>query len=395
MNLRALLNELTLNSGAEYDVHLLVHVKDNNAPFWESEPLYERIRVENVPEEFQGLVTLWSGRQMEMVYPGPFCNDTNIPQQPIHHVYRSAHMPLQHFTIQHPEYQFFWNWEMDIRYTGHYYKLCQQLGQWAKDQPRKGLWERNAKYYILAIHKDWKGFSKTVQEENRNGGNHAIWGPVSFPRSKPILEQHTVAAPHDRDNGEQDAWGVGEDADLILLSPIFDPEDSRWFWEKDVTGYDRELPIPPRRAAVNTSGRLSQRLLRVMHEEMLQLQHTMWTEMWPATIALHYGLKAVYAPHPVYFDRKWPLDAFDSAFNGGKYGSSGGNASSAFGPREDQHLGSTWYFHAKFAGTLWRRWMGFAEDGAGGREREEKGSGRMCPRLVLLHPIKYETGPMT
>lgn len=66
----------------------------------------------------------------------------------------------------------------------------------------------------------------------------------------------------------------------------------------------------------------------------------MWTEMWSTTIALHYGLKTVYTLHHAYFDRKWPLDAFDSAFNGGKYSSSGGDASSAFRPRENQHLGS-------------------------------------------------------
>lgn len=160
-----------------------------------------------------------------MVYPGPFYNDTKISQQPIHYVYRSAHMPLQHFAIQHPEYQFSWNWETDIRYTGHYYELFQQLGQWAKDQPRKGLWERNAKYYIPALHNDWKGFSNTVQEENRNGGNQAIRGPVSFPRSKPILEQYTAAAPHDRDNGaggrEREEKGSGRMClRSVLLHPI-------------------------------------------------------------------------------------------------------------------------------------------------------------------------------
>jgi len=63
---------------------------------------------------------------------------------------------------------------MNIGYTGHYYELFHQLGQWAKHQPRKGLWERNAKHYIPAIHNDWKSFSDTVQEENRNGGNQAI-----------------------------------------------------------------------------------------------------------------------------------------------------------------------------------------------------------------------------
>jgi len=30
-------------------------------------------------------------------------------------------MPMQYFAYQHPEYDFFWNWEMDIRNTGHWY----------------------------------------------------------------------------------------------------------------------------------------------------------------------------------------------------------------------------------------------------------------------------------
>lgn len=393
MNLRALINELSLGSGAEYDVHLLVHVKGGTAPFWKSKRLYDRIVSESVPAEFRDLVTLWSETQMKMVYPGPFYNDTSRLHLPVWDVTRSMHMPLQYFAMKHPEYDFFWNWEMDIRYTGHYYELFRQLGQWARDQPRKGLWERNAKYYIPAIHGDWKHFSQKVQKENMHGGNRPVWGPVNFPSSEPVLEQYVVRPPNNSTDNSQDSWGIDEDADLILLNPIFDPQDSHWYFEKDVTGYDRSLPLPPRRAAINTAGRLSQRLLRAMHDEMQRLHHTMWTEMWPATAALHYGLKAVYAPHPVYFDRRWPLDRFEAAFDGGRFGSAGGNASSPFGWREHQHRGSSWYFDSRFAGTLWRRWLGVRERGVGGREDEETGSGRMCLRPVLLHPIKHETGP--
>lgn len=32
-------------------------------------------------------------------------------------------MPTQKFAIDHPEYSFIWNWEMDSRFTGNYAEL--------------------------------------------------------------------------------------------------------------------------------------------------------------------------------------------------------------------------------------------------------------------------------
>jgi hypothetical protein len=37
-----MINELALKSGAEYDVHLLVHVKNNTTPIWADESVYNR-----------------------------------------------------------------------------------------------------------------------------------------------------------------------------------------------------------------------------------------------------------------------------------------------------------------------------------------------------------------
>ncbi|KAK5019065.1 hypothetical protein LTR16_000900 [Cryomyces antarcticus] len=390
MHMRAMINELALGSGGEYGVHLLVHVKDDTLPFWESKQLYERIRA-SVPDEFRGLVTLWSEKQMKMIYPGPFSNNIkNRSRKPTHHVFRSAHMPLQYFAINHPEYDYFWNWEMDIRYIGHYYELFDGLGHWARRQRRKWLWERNAKYYNKALYGDWEQFSEIVRQENEAAGNRPVWGPVAFPNASLVQEQYGVRPPGKVEKEAHELWGVGEEADLITLNPIFDPDGSGWVFEKDVTGYDLEVPIPPRRAAIITAGRLSRRLLNVMHEENLRLKHTMFTEMWPPSCALHYGLKAVYAPHPVYFDRKWPLDDFENIFNGGRYGSSGGNASSVFHcAHEHNQQGSSWYYNSRFAGPLWRRWLGHTENGEGGAEEEKEDSGRMCLRSMLLHPIKY------
>jgi hypothetical protein len=199
---------------------------------------------------------------------------------------------------------------------------------------------------------------------------------------------------------------VGEDADLITLNPLFDTDESGWIFANDVTGYDTNLPIPPRRCAIVTASRLSYRLLAVMHEENWRLHHTMFSEMYPATMALHHGLKAVYAPHPIHLDREWDLAEVDKAFNGGRDHSSSGPGSPFDLQNEHNHKGASWYYHSEFAGLLWRRWLGYAQyDGrgpnggrsgegtlSGGKQEEESpdNTGRMCLRSMLVHPIKWE-----
>ena len=75
------------------------------------------------------------------------------------------------------------------------------------------------------------------------------------------------------------------------------------------------MPTPPRRCAIVTVARLSKRLLNLMHTETYKMRHHAFPEMWPPTVALHHGLKAVYAPHPVYMAHNWPLDYLDRTFN--------------------------------------------------------------------------------
>jgi hypothetical protein len=60
--------ELGLNTGGLYDVRILVEVKDNSA-FLASEKEAERV-LHSVPEEFRGLVHLWSEHEMHAYYPG-------------------------------------------------------------------------------------------------------------------------------------------------------------------------------------------------------------------------------------------------------------------------------------------------------------------------------------
>lgn len=403
LNFRAMISELSLRSGGEYDVHFLLHVRDNYLPIWADGETAQRVLDENVPPEFHSICTLWSEAQMRLLYPIRFGSSVENPSNSdIHGVYRSAHFPLQHFAMTHPQYAHFWNWEMDMRWIGNYYELFDRLGVWTKSQPRVGMWERSAKYYIPRYHGTWDNFTDLVNRETEAGGRLPIVGPVMFPGKTSLRRE-------DRGQSflpgscagklalDRSRCGVGEEADLIMLNPLFDPEGSGWVFSRDVTGYSRGTPVPPRRSAIITASRLSRRLLEVMHEETWRLRHNMFSEMFPASMALHHGLKAVYAPHPVYMDREWDLGSVNDAFNGGRDGTSGGNGSPFDLRNEHNHKGSTWYYNSDFAGLLWRRWLGYAEMDArgvlkGGKEAEEseEGTGRMCLRSMLFHPVKWE-----
>lgn len=388
LTIRAMITELSLKTGGEYDVHLLVQVKDDSIPIWTDKEVYRETLEESVPEELWGITTLWSEELMRLYYPGPFGENFENPSgQAIHGVYRGAHFPLFWFAQQHPEYDYYWNWEMDLRYTGHYYEFNKKVTDWARKQPRKGLWERNARYYLPDFHGDWANFSKIIEMQTlADSTTSPIWGPVTFNNDGMLPSPNETKPPVAwiEDNYE---WGVGEEADLITFNPMFDPGKTNWVFRADVDGYSRHYTIPPRRTAIITVSRLSKRLLDIAHKETYLMHHSMFPEMWSPTIALHHGLKATYAPHPMYFERNWPLAYMNQVFNHPKPGQS------VFGFGEHNQLGNSFYYHSIFAGNLWRRWLGYKENGVGGSWYELSGTGRMCLRSTLFHPVKYERGP--
>jgi hypothetical protein len=333
------------------------------------------------------MATLWSEQQMRMYYPEPFPNNVyNHAKAPVHSVYRSAHFALQWFSQARPEYDFYWNWEMDLRLTGSYFEFHNSIGEWAKKQPRKGLWERSSRYYIPELHGSWKNFTEMVEEELYNSDEKPVWGPPKFENTGMLPSPPETEPPHSylQDNYE---WGVGEEADIITFNPIFDPAKTNWVFRDDVTGYDLELPEPPRRCAIITVSRLSKRLLDLMHRETYLMKHHMFPEMWPPTVAFHHGLKAVYAAHPVHFDHNWPLEALDNTFNKPPK-----PTDSVFGWGEHNQLGNSFYYNAGFSSEWWRRWLGSRENDKGGPAAEEAGTGRLCMRSTLFHPVKYEKG---
>ncbi|KAJ5752904.1 hypothetical protein N7520_009821 [Penicillium odoratum] len=413
MYMRSVISELSLMSGGEYTIHFLVHVKNNDLQIWSDDDTYQRVLHDALPEEFRGMGTLWSEAQMSLMYPG--LEETFTRGLPVHGVYRSTYMPMQYFAYQHPEYDFFWNWEMDARYTGHWYHLFDKVGDWARAQPRKGLWERNSRFYVPSVHGSWEDFRQMVRVKTESGtnspnnmwsvvkpdgtekdrdinglhqqGDKFIWGPER-PDEPDIFEVEGEGIPPTTMEKDQYQWGVGEDADLVVFNPLYDPEGTTWLLRDDVTGYTKENGMPPRRTAIITASRLSRKLLMTMHKETSLRHHSMFSEMWPATTALHHGFKAVYVPHAVYIDRRWPTKYLETVFNAGRNGASGGARTSVFGDREHNFKGTTWFYSAGFSPNIWRRWLGMRVDNDGGEQQELAGEGRMCLPPMLLHPVK-------
>ena len=391
--LRAIISELSLASGGEVDVHFLIHVQDEHLPIWASDELFDRVLKESLPEEFQGMGTLWSVGQMKLIYPPPFPKSiVNFSGGNIYDAYRSLHFPLQYFAAKHPEYDYFWQWEMDIRVTGHYYELLHQVTEWAQKQPREYAWERSSKFFIPALFDNsYSSYARSVEAEVRNSRQTPITGPqMAKEKLLSIPEQQL---PTDSDHI----------TDLITFNPLFDPNNTRWAFHDDITGYNNTRP--PTRAALITASRLSKRLVMLMHEETYAKNHTMFPEMYPASIALHYGLKAIYAPLPVYLDRDWPAVHANEVFNNvkisekskanGMRGINGyfhGKGGSVFGPGEHVFRGASYYSNAGFSSYLWRRWLGheIRNDEIMWESEGGPGGGRMCLPQMVLHPVKED-----
>ncbi|KAK6530894.1 hypothetical protein TWF281_007728 [Arthrobotrys megalospora] len=324
VGLRSLITELNVNTGGEYDVHLLMHVKDENLNIKDA-VVARKVLKESIAEEFWGIVTLWSVGMMRGEYKELEAVGREWWEHDIYDAYRSVWLPQQWFSRMHPEYEYFWTLEMDAKYTGHWYHFFDKIDSFAREQPRRGLWARNARFYVPSVHGSYKQFTAMVEEQSLP--EERIWGPVE---GVDVNTEKTVKKMFEREEEDKEySWGKGEDADLITLSPIFDPVNTTWVIKDDFTGYGNERPAgekynpfwtgPPRRGAVVAIYRFSRRLLETMEVENRRGRH-MGVEMFPASVALQYGLKAVYAPHPVFMDRRWPGRYLESLWNGGKGG---------------------------------------------------------------------------
>ena len=381
MSIRSLITELALGSGGEYEVFFLYNVKGLGRSVYNlTEPEYRGIIQEQIPLEFQAMTVLWN----EMLWPDRY---PLIPEG-ARIVHTSQWLCVQWFAQMHPEFDFYFNWELDVRYTGHNYDFVSKVNDWTAQQPRKGLWERNSRFFIPSYHNhNYSWFSEVVQsrytdQAKTHSNDGTIWGPLP-PKGQP-------GRPWDQTPPTKEVnqyWGVGEDADLITFLPMFEPSVTHYAFLHAWFNYNEKMRGnggPDRRASIVTFYRLSNRLVNMMEIENTQKPgHHMGSEQFPEAVCLHHGLKAVYAPHSLLMEKQWPAQATDFIFNNGdqkrvldrypylaRTGTGSGGTDSCFGMGREHNFFSisTFYYRAKLALDLYKQWLGFEVDGVGGEK---------------------------
>ncbi len=99
-NIRALVSELALRSGGEYQVFLLVHVKERG-PNPLDESSYGSVLEESVPVEFRDMAILWDDGSVQEMYP-----ELGKEEATVHN---AQWLSVQWFMQEHREYDYVWN----------------------------------------------------------------------------------------------------------------------------------------------------------------------------------------------------------------------------------------------------------------------------------------------
>ncbi|OQE02618.1 hypothetical protein PENSOL_c002G11059 [Penicillium solitum] len=370
-NIRAMIMELSLLSGAEYEAILLIDAKDEVLPDQMDNVTMGGFKEEYLPEELRGLAVFFNTKLLEDWYP----------TIDVHQAMYQCFQPVQIFSQLHQQYDFIWQFEMDARYTGHLYHLLEQATEFAKQQPRKHLWERNSYFYIPAVHGTWDEFNEMVDQLMVD--RPTVWGPVPveglnvsndapFPPPMPTAEMDTSS------------WGVGEEADVITWLPQFNPTNTGWPM-RDVIYEFTEGSDTPRRASPVAMSRLSARVLRLMHADLTEKGLGLGSEMSPTSWALYYGLKSVQIPQPIYHAQEWNPEELNRRAHSGEPGaiSAGSDSIWTWDMHHDILKNMTYMFDSEYSGRLYRAWLG-----DGDAEEWKRDNRSICLPPMLLHPVK-------
>lgn len=276
------------------------------------------------------MVTLWSEKEMTLRYPvyGDFRPGIDAAG-----LYRGCLLRLQRFAIQHLEYNSVINWEMDTRFTHTYDHLLESISSYA--------YHASAQTYTL-----WP--IDGVNLYKFSGGN----GSCS-----------------------------NKDADIIVFSPVRNPQNSYWYWKYDVQGFP-SMQSTDRAASVGTNLWLSRRALLALENMSADRHQSMFCEAMALSLVFRSPsvsdsapealcsdrFKLVHYPHPVAFKYQVSPSRLDSLLK---------SPDAVLAKRNEEALKDTsFYYDSSIAAAIYRRW------------RSESDA---CVIPLLLHPVKSKT----
>ncbi|KAL1303234.1 hypothetical protein AAFC00_006649 [Neodothiora populina] len=302
-NLRSLVTEAALDRSAEYAVFLLVDVKNLDAHIHSDAANLTAELEAAVPEEFRDMAVLFDQSLLESWYP-------DIPE---HMPMWQIMQPFQLFAHFYPEFDHYWQLEMDVRTTQHTGDLLDAFHQFSRKQPRKQSRERASWSHMPRFHGTYAEFSQRLNETLQ--GDAKPWGPIPVgPEISPIGPSPPTPDPRD-DNFE---WGVGEDADYLTASSLQDVrrlED--WVFKHWHYGFSQHSDDLPWFMSPPAQGRASWNLLNAIHHAQSQQDLRVHSEATLPSFALWHGLKVVGLPIPVFMDPLRDRAEMEFVLNGG------------------------------------------------------------------------------
>ena len=288
-NLRSIITEASLATHGDYTVFLLVDVKHEDGPrIHRDDDFYRQILEQSVPKEFQSIAVLFHQSLQRDWY-----KKTNT-----FHPNFQIMQPFQLFAHFYPEFDHFWQFEMDNRFLGNVGEMLAKFHTFGAREPYKQARERSSWTYMPGVQGTYAEFSSKVNATLKGGAT--VWGPVETNQTEPIGPKPVVDAVED--NFE---WRVGDDADLLMFTAL--EEVSRfethrdWVYKSWRGGFGEDNP--PRFMSAPAQGRASRVLLEAIHTA--QHEQGLWvpSEATLPSFALWHGLKLATLPIPKF---QWP-----------------------------------------------------------------------------------------
>jgi hypothetical protein len=400
-NLRSIITEAALATDGEYTVYLLVDVKHPNASrIHEDDEFYHQMLIESVPAEFRDMAVLFHKSLQESWY-------AKVQEfRPIWQIMQ----PLQLFAHFYPEFDHYWQFEMDTRFTGHAGKMLREFHKFGTQVPYKQSRERASWTYMEQIHGTYSEFSTKVNDAL--GGNATVWGPVSIVDvPEPLGRIPPMNASDDNFN-----FGVGWEADLTLLSPLFEVKRFKkyedWVFKDWIRGFNDFSWHVPRFSNAPAQARASRSLLEAIHNAQHEKGLRVAAEATLPSFAMWHGMKVVQMPMPNFQFPERDINELNIIHNGGaiskfKDGIANGAAPYQKSVIEFYSRPRTWEWQSSLIKPMFDHWMGIEKNEKTTRQvaaalgyvpdvmppfMAEVDGEVYCPNL-LLHPRKTNPPP--
>lgn len=207
--------------------------------------------------------------------------------------------PIQLLAHFFPEFDHFWQFEMDARFTGHVGKMLEAFDKFSTKQPYKQSLERGSWEYIPKVHGTYQEFSEGVDKAMKGGAS--VWGPVKVKNIEPIGPE----PPSKEAIDDAFEWRAEQEADLVLLGQVSDvrriqSQDDWVFRDWHLGNFGQDFGKLPRYMSVPAQARASWELLEGIHRAQHEHGLAVASEGTLPSFAVWLGLKIVALPIPKY-----------------------------------------------------------------------------------------------